>query len=184
MRAKQLYIVLIGLLSLAVVGGLTAFWLSHRVLGTRIAKLQRLTGDILLENDQINRLKKLEADYKRIEPLAVRVNSILPAQKAQADVVAQIATIVRNNGLALGGLTFDTTKGLPDERSQTLAGQQPGILIMPVRFQTTSSYGQLISVLNNFERQQRYMRVSTLEISRNETGQLGANITLEVFLKP
>ncbi len=184
MKAKQLFWVVVALLVLSVVGGLGGFWLSHQMLGTRITKLQRLTGDILLENDQINRLKKLDADYRQIEPLAQKVASVLPAQKAQADVVAQIATIVRNNGLELGGLTFESTKGLPDERSQTQAGSLSGILIMPVRFQTTSSYAQLQSMLLNFEQQQRFMRVSTLEISRSDKGQLLANITLEVFLKP
>src|SRR5688572_22020588 len=128
MKAKQLFLVIAGLLVLAGGGGLVGFWLGQQAVSARIAKLQKLTGDILLENDQITRLKKLEADYKRIEPLALKVASVLPNQKDQADVVAQIATIVRNNGLDLDGLTFEATKGLPDERSQTQAGPLSGIL--------------------------------------------------------
>lgn len=184
MKPKKLFIILNVLLGIVLVGGLGGWYLAQRSLTSRIGRLQRLTGDILLENDQINRLKQLTADYKRIEPLAEQVQSILPAQKAQADVVAQIATIVRSHGLELSALTFEATKGLPDERSQTQTGPLSGIFIMPVRFQTTSSYGQLQAVLSSFERQQRFMRVSTLEITRTEAGLITANITLEVFLKP
>lgn len=184
MKAKQLFIILLtGLLVLGV-GGLISFGVAQSTLGNKISQLQRLAGDIQLENDQIARLKQLESDYKHVEPLAAKVASVLPQQKEQADVIAQIATIVRNNGLELDGLTFEDTKGLPDERSQTQTGPLGGILIMPVRFQTNSNYKQLQSMLRNFEQQQRYMRVSTLEINRNDRGRVEASLTLEVFLKP
>ena len=185
MSPKQLSIILSGLLSLIIIGTLTAFVLIHRTINTKIIRLQRLSGDVVLENEQINRLRNLEADYKKNEPLALKAQSVLPNQKQQSEVVAQISAIVKGNGMELSGLSFEQTKGLPDEKSQTIAGRVSGILTMPVRFDSTGSYQQLQGLLQSFERQQRYMRVSTLEIKRAESGNnIAFNMTLEVFLKP
>lgn len=184
MKPKQLYIILLSTIGVVTLGGLAAFVLTQKPLSLRITKLRRLSADIVLETEQISRLRSLEADYKKIEPLALKVQSVLPAQKQQGEVVAQVSTIVRNNGLSLTALTFDTTSGLPDERSQTVAGTIGGILIMPVRFETTGSYQQLAALMRSFEQQQRYMRVSILEVSRNDNGSVTANVTLEVFFKP
>lgn len=184
MKPNQLYYGLLGLLALVIIGGLAGFWIAHKQLDNKISTLRKLSGDLSLENDQISRLQKLESQYKQIEPLANKASSVLPDRKHQDEVVAQVSTIVKNNGLELAGLTFDDTSGLPDERSQTIASGIGGISVMPVRFQTTGRYEQLDAMLRDFEKQQRFMRVSTLEITRNQDGSASTNIVLEVYLKP
>lgn len=184
MKPRQLYYVLFASLGVIALATLAIFWLLHGQLNNRISTLQRLSGDIAIENEQLEHLKKLAADLEAIEPLANKVQEVLPAQKQQDEVVAQISAIVRKNGLQLSGLTFESTKGLPDERSQTESSTISGILLMPVHFTTESSYSKLVNLLQSFERQQRFMRVSTMEIGRNNDGSIKANIALEVFLKP
>lgn len=184
MKPKQLYFVLLGLIGLITVGTLGAYYMLHGTLNAKIASLKKISGDITLENEQIDRIKKLEKDLREIEPLAEKAQAVLPQQKQQDEVVAQISTIVRNNGLSISGLTFEATKGLPDDKSQTEASSISGILLMPVHFNTVSTYQQLTDLLLSFERQQRFMRVATLDISRIEGGSITTNISLEVFLKP
>ncbi|MBI4101050.1 type 4a pilus biogenesis protein PilO [Candidatus Microgenomates bacterium] len=184
MKPKQLYIFLLSLFAAVIAAGLIGYGLGHRLLASKISSLKKLSGDITLESEHIDNLQRLQADYQKIQPLADKAQSVLPAQKQQAEVIAQIGTIVKNNGLELAGLTFESTQGLPDEKSQSKPATIGGILVMPVRFQTTSSYSQLQSLLASFEKEQRFMRVSNLEITRNDNQSLTTNFTLEVFFKP
>lgn len=184
MKPQRLHLILIILIALLGLGGIVGYYLFWQQLSARITTLSKTASDLALEFDQTKRLQKLEAQYANIEPLALTAQGVLPVQKEQAEVVAQISTIVRGNGLSINGLTFDTTKGLPSEQSQTLPGKIGGILIMPVRFQTAGSYGQIQALLRSFESQQRFMRISTMELSRSEDGSLTANFTLEMYFKP
>ncbi len=185
LKPKQVYFGLIILLAVLLVGGLISFSSLQKQLGKKIANLTRVDSDIVLENQQIGKLQQLQTDYQQVQPLADQVQAVLPPQKNQAEVVAQIATIVQGRGLVLSGLTFDTTQGLPSDQSQT----QPaigvsGIFVMPVKFETTGSYNKIEALLKSFELEQHFMRVSVLEITRTDSGQLDANFTLEVFFKP
>lgn len=185
MKPKQLYFGLLGLLVVLVVAIIAGFIWGQKLLDGQIRTLRKISGDISLETGQIERLQSLQADYQKVVPLAEKVQSVLPSQKEQSEVIAQVSTIVASNGLGLSGLTFDKTEGLPTEQSQTQTGKIAGILIMPVRFQSSGSYTKLQSLLQSLERQQRYMRVTTLDIKRDaDNGTLTFNITLEVFLKP
>lgn len=183
MTPKQFNYILWTLVGIVVGGALIGFILTQQTISQRISNLQRLSGDIEVENQQLEKLRVLEADYKKYEPLAAKAQTVLPNQKQQSEVVAQISTLARNNGMELKGLTFDATEGLPNEKSQTQPGSIGGILVMPVRFEATGSYQQLQNLLKNFEQQLRYMRVSILEIQRAQDGAITFNMTLEVFLK-
>lgn len=183
MTPKILHYALLGLIGTVIVGTLVGYVLAQQQVNSRIVSLQQLSGDIAIENEQLQRLRSLESDYKKYEPLAAKAQTILPDQKQQSEVVAQISTIARSNGMELKGLTFDATQGLPSERSQTQPGSIGGILVMPVRFEATGTYQQLQSLLQNFERQLRFMRVGILEIQRDQGGTVTFNMTVEVFLK-
>ena len=183
MTPKYLHYGLLGLIGITVIGTLIGFVLSQQQISKRISSLQQLSSDIVIENEQLERLRNLESDYKKYEPLATKAQTILPNQKQQSEVVAQISTIARSNGMELKGLTFDATQGLPSDRSQTQPGSIGGILVMPVRFEATGTYQQLQNLLQNFEHQLRFMRVSILEIQRDAGGSVTFNMTLEVFLK-
>src|SRR3990167_9503210 len=176
MTPKYLHYGLLGLIGITVIGTLIGFVLSQQQISKRISSLQQLSSDIVIENEQLERLRNLESDYKKYEPLATKAQTILPNQKQQSEVVAQISTIARSNGMELKGLTFDATQGLPSDRSQTQPGSIGGILVMPVRFEATGTYQQLQNLLQNFEHQLRFMRVSILEIQRDAGGSVTFNM--------
>src|SRR5687767_7719053 len=155
MTPRTLHYTLLGLIGLIVLVTLGGFFFAQKQINTRILSLQKLSGDIAIENQQLERMRHLESDYKEYEPLATKAQSVLPDQKQQSEVVAQISTIAHSNGMELTGLTFDPTQGLPSERSQTQPGTIGGILVMPVRFEAKGSYAQLQSLLQTFERQLR-----------------------------
>lgn len=184
MNPKKFFFTLLGISLVLLLAVGISFWMANHQLNQKIIKLNKLNTDLILENEQISRLKKLQAQYNDIRPLAEKASAVLPDQKAQDQVVAQVAAIVNKSGLDLSGLTFEKTTGLPDEQSQTTASGIGGIQVMPVRFQTTGNYRQLQAMLLNFEKQQRFMRVNTLDLSRDTEGKITAGVILEVFFKP
>lgn len=183
MNPKQLNRILIIMITVLGVSGLGAYWLSHQTLSTKADELSKVIADISLANHRLTSYEELESEYDTLEPLAEKVDNVLPADKRQTEVTLQLEAIVRRAGLTLSGLTFESTSGRPGEKSQTLAANVPGVLVMPVQFQITSSYEDFLQVLQSIERHERYMQVSDLSISR--TGeQLQFNVNLEVFLRP
>lgn len=182
---KKFYFLLLSLITVVLLATAAGFVLAHQRLNSEVIKIKKLSGDITLANEQIDRLQNLDTDYQKLSPLAKKVQSVLPAQKQQSEVIALISTIAARQGLGLSGLSFDPTQGLPDEKSQTMPAKISGILVMPVRFEAGGSYEQLQGLLRALEQQQRYMRVSTLDITRSsENKTLSFSITIEVFLRP
>ncbi len=185
MKPKKLYFVLLGLIGLLTALTFAMFIFGQQLLSKRITEIQTLSGDIQLQTEQIQSLQTQEKDFAEIAPLAEKAQSILPSQKDQAEVVAQISSIVAQSGLPLGGLAFESTQGLPSDKSQTIPGKVSGILIMPVNFETSGTYAQLQGLLQAIEKQERYMQVSTLDIKRSADSKvLVINVSLEVYLKP
>ncbi len=184
MTPKRFSLVLIGLIVAMACLVIATFGYGQKLLSQRATKLQRLSGDIQLETEQIQRLRELESSYQQVAPLANKVQTILPSQKQQAEIVALVAAIVEGSGLPLNGISFDPTQGLPSNLSQTKSGSVSGILEMPISFESTGSYNKLQTLLKSLEKQQRYIQVNTLDITRSATNVLNFNITLRVFVKP
>lgn len=184
MKPKQLTYLLVGILVLTVVLGTAGFIYGQTQLSKKIQQIQKTSADIKLQTQELEHLAKLEKSYQRLAPLDKKAQTVLPAQKQQSEVIAQITTLIKRNGMSIDGLTFEKTSGLPSETSQTQPGNIGGILVMPVKFQATATYQQMIGLLSSFEQQQRYMQVTNLDITRQEDKQLVLNISLNVFLKP
>jgi Tfp pilus assembly protein PilN len=184
MKPKQLTYILGGVLIGLIVIGIGGFVYGQQQLSIKIQKIKKISSDIKLQTQELEHLAKLEKNYQQIAPLDQKAQSVLPAQKQQSEVIAQITTLIKRNGMSIDGLTFEKTSGLPDEKSQTQPGEVGGILVMPVKFQATASYLQMIGLLTSFEQQERYMQVTNLDITRQEDKLLVLNISLNVFLKP
>lgn len=184
MKPKQLTYILVALLAMIFILGIAGFVYGQGQLSVKIRQIQKTSADIKLQTQELEHLAKLEKSYQQIAPLDKKAQSVLPTQKQQSEVIAQITTLIKRNGMNIDGLTFEKTSGLPSETSQTQPGSVGGILVMPVKFQATATYQQMIGLLSSFEQQQRYMQVTNLDITRQEDKLLVLNISLNVFLKP
>ncbi len=184
MKPKVLTYILILILVAILAIGFGGFVYGQSILDKKVQDIQKVSADIKLQTQELEHLAKLEKNYQLIAPLDKKAQSVLPAQKQQSEVIAQISTLIRRNGMSVDGLTFEKTAGLPSEKSQTQPGQVGGILVMPVKFQVTATYAQMIGLLASFEQQQRYMQVTSLDITRQEDRLLVLNMSVNVFLKP
>jgi Tfp pilus assembly protein PilO len=184
MKPKQLYFMLLALTVTLALATIAVFILSQRKIDSKITKIQHLSADVELQDDRLTELKRLEKDYQELLPLINKVKNILPEQKQQAEIIAQISTLATQSNLELTNLSFQSTTGLPGPTSQTENATIGGIKTMPVSFKITGSFSQLLNLLEKFEHQERFMQVNSLAVSKTEDNQLTVDLQLVVFLKP
>lgn len=184
MNPKQLYFGLLGLIALIVLGGVGTYYLSHQSLSAKITHFSELNVDIGLQNQRLRELRELETAYAAAAPTAEKTGRILPSEKLQSEVSAQIFAMIRSAGLSSDTLSYQPTTGLPGGSTQTTATDVAGVLVMPVTFSVGGSYEQLLRFLDNIEHQERLMQVQALDIARSAEEDLSFNIQLEVFLQP
>lgn len=183
MTPKRLFYILIALAAVSVLAGGAAYYLSHRVLTQKIETSNRLAADIVLEKERLQQLDSLHSQYEELGELSSKTERILPDEKLQSEVTAQLFKLIDQSGLAGSGITYESTSGSPSENSQTAATQTAGVLVMPADFQVTGTYGQLLQFLHNIERNERLMQVNSLDISRLGDGNLSFKIGVEVFIQ-
>lgn len=183
MTPKRLFFFLLGLLAITAVSGLSAYYLSHQKLSQKIDTTSRLTADIVLERERLKDMQKLDSDYGDSRELSEKAERVLPGDKQQSEVTAQLFALIDQAGLNGSGITYEATSGSPSERSQTGSSQVEGVLVMPANFQVTGSYRQLLQFLHNIERNERIMQVKSLDIGRQKDGQLSFSVEVEVFIK-
>lgn len=183
MTPKIMYYILLGIIGVLVIAGAGAYYVSHERLQTKITRLEQSNADTVLARERLNNLQKLEQSYDQISPLEDKMARMLPYDKKQSQVAAKIYTMIDSAGLKGSSITFESTEGMPDTRSQTAAGDVENVRIMPVNFSVQGSYQQLQTFLNKIERQERLMQVTSLSIQHSsEENELSFNIRLEVFV--
>lgn len=184
MKPKQLYFTLLAFSIVIAAAILAMFFFGQRQIETRVTVIEKLSADVEIQENRLKELKKLEAEYQELLPLINKVKNVLPEQKQQAEIIAQIAKLATQSNLKVNDLSFQATSGLPGPITQTENVAVGGIKTMPVTFEIDGSFEQLQSLLQKFEKQERFMQVRSLSISRGEGGNLAVGVQLVVFLKP
>lgn len=184
MKAKSLYIALLGLIAIIVLAGGFGYYVSHARLADKISQLETTSAEIAATREARSDLQSLEAAYQEARPLEEQAADILPEEKRQSEVTARIFQMIESAGLSSDAISFQSTDGVPDRTTQTDSGPLNNVLAMPANFTVQGTYPELLLFLENVERQQRLMQVTALDISRSEEGeQLSFRVQLEVFLK-
>lgn len=183
MTPKIMYYILLAIISVLIVAGAGAYYISHNRLQTKISRVEQLNADIVLAREKLRNLQNLEQLYDNIRPLEDKMARMLPEDKKQSEVAAKIYTMIDSAGLEGSGIAFESTNGVPSTQSQTSAGDVENVRVMPVNFSVEGSYTQLQAFLDKIERQERLMQVTSLSIQRSgEENELSFNIQLEVFV--
>lgn len=187
MSPQKLFYVLLGLIAVIVLGGGAGYYYGHVWLSEKIDQLESLRAEAVVAKEEVDRLQELELVYGDIQELEEKTDRILPEEKLQSEVASQIFAMIDGAGLDGGGISFQSTSGIPDRTTQTDEGSLDEVLVMPVNFNVSGTYQELLLFLDNVERQERFMQVTSLSINRSSSddtdGQLNLSIQLEVFLK-
>jgi len=183
MKAKQFNYVLIGLLSLAVVGGGAGYYYASQQLTGRIQQLQEQLADVQVVDNQISDLAALQRQYQKVQPLLSKLDGALPRTKDESRLVAQVNNLANANGLSLPGFNFSASSGLPSATTQT-AKVGSGTAV-PATIQMTGSYGQMLGFLQGLEHMDRLVSVTNLAIAKTDKpNQLAFTMTINAYLAP
>lgn len=183
MKPKQMFFILLGLLTLTIVAGLYFYMSAHRALGEKLNELEIATSDIVLAREKVAKLEELEGQFEKLQPLIKKGDDILPPEKEQAEALAVLNKLVTNSGLSVKSITFERTSGLPTDISQTQKSNLANVLVMPVNIQTSSgTYAQLQKLLLSIENNVRHMQVKNLDIARTQDDSLAFSIKVDTYL--
>lgn len=184
MTPRVVYYLLLTCIGILIIAGAGAYYLSHVRLQEKISRVEQLNADIVLSRERLDKLQELERSYDNIQPLEEKMGRMLPKDKEQSEVAAQIYAMIDSTNMQSGSITFESTDGMPDNRTQTDTSDVEGVRVMPINFSINGSYGQLQNFLKKIERQERLMQVNSLSVQRSsEEDSLLFNIQLEVFIK-
>jgi Tfp pilus assembly protein PilO len=181
---KKFFYLLLGILVsvLAAGGGGYYYGLTqlHEQSGALAAKMATAEG----AGEQIDRMTSLQHQYNRdIVPILPVINSALPREKKQTEILAQLQNIASSTGLSITSVSMPAPIGVPTSVSQTV--KDGAVLALPISFQLSGSYGQLQTFLSRVENLNRFTNVTNLAISRpDKTKPIVYSISLNAYIKP
>ena len=184
MKAQQFYYGCLGALAILIIGGGVGDYYANAALRTKTATLQDQLSTQAVLDDQINQLAALKKTYQRLLPQVPQVEAALPRQKQQSEIALQLQQLASAAGMSLPSLNFAGVTTLPNATSQTV--RTGSVLALPVSFQLSGSYPQLLTFLNSLENLNRYTGVTNLAITHKDdkTQTLNFELNVNVYVKP
>jgi Tfp pilus assembly protein PilO len=187
MKAKLFFFLMLGLVSLTLVGSSGLYYFMNSRLNAKIGQLSQTKEDIAVTTEEIANLESLNKRLKEIENIKPMIEAALPRGKTQSESVAQILSIARLNGVNFRTITFEATQGLPAENSQTKTSKVvPSVSTVPITLETESvRYETLKDFLRDVFAIRRNANVSSLMIIRDadNPGRVSARLTIDIHLE-
>ncbi|HSH18722.1 MAG TPA: hypothetical protein VK978_05060 [Candidatus Saccharimonadales bacterium] len=209
MNTKRVSYLMIGLLSLLVLGILGSAYLANGLFEKQAATLNelKLKSEILAaEQQSLIKAKKDVATYK---PLADIARVIVPQDKDQAQAVREIVKLARESGIQPSSITFPTsnlgavtpgaaatgTVAAPSTGKNNLSQLTPvkgatGLYVLPIVITqdaaTAVPYDRFITFLGKLEQNRRTAQVSdiVLQPSTKDRNLLSFTLTVDQYIKP
>lgn len=214
MNAKRTYFLLLGILTLSIVGLFGGAYEVNGLLSTQATKLADLKSqEQTLQQQQVG-LKKAKNDIATYGELSQLTKQIVPQDKDQAQTVREIVNIAATAGVRITTIAFpQSTLGATATPSAGAATSQtttpsaaissksplsqlvtvpniPGVYLLQITVandpDTLVTYPQLYNFLSGLENNRRTAQVSNIVISPDATnrGFLEFSLTLNEYIKP
>jgi Tfp pilus assembly protein PilO len=182
MKPKLFFFIVLG--SLVVIAGLggAGYYYGLNYIHTQSNELAVQLAEQKAADAQIESLTKLEVKYqKEIVPIIPLVDGILPRNKKQSEILAQIERLAASNGLGFDGISIPPPGGLPSSVSQTInAGN---VLAMPINFSVEGSYAKLETFTAQLENLNRFTNINSLAVL-NQGATAKYTLSLIAYIKP
>ena len=192
MKAKQLYIVLIGMLVLSVAGIAGSFVWGKGQLKTNAVSVSELIAERDAQRDNIIVLQQAETQTKDIDEINALLERLLPTEKNQETLILDIIyTATAESGIPISSITTFSFSGSgnPDALSGTVASKEnAGVLEYPFSLDLQNiSYTALLKLLQEVETNGRIIQVENVQISpsKKDPGLLSSvSLSMKAYLKP
>lgn len=197
LNAKRLYLVLCGLvvLALAAIGG--SAYMANGVLQGKSKDVSAARLKTLALEEKQTKLTKAKADIEKYRELAQIAKSIVPQDKDQARTVREISNLAATNGIKLGSITFPSStlgsvtapKGSIDSQLKAVKNI-PGTYVMNISVRSDAKaspkFADFIKFLEALEQNRRTALVAgiTLIPDTKNPNVLQFSLTLDEYIKP
>lgn len=194
---KKVFYVMIGVILLVLIAGGGLFYYVDSLFAENAKELANLKADDLILEEKIRKGRAIEQQLEDIGFLIPVIEEVLPSNKEQSNLVAELTSIESQTGIELQNITFagsDLSAGADPSLTQTEALESLGtVKLLPITTATQCvSFNQLLDFLEKAEENRRKMQITSIDISRRSdpnddtcaVGNLDVNLGLEVYLSP
>jgi len=192
MSPKRFFIIMLVILGLTIVGGGAGFYWADGKLKAKARSVSELLADRDVQSDKIDKLRTSKNSVQNAKELNDLINSLLPTQKQQDNLVANIIyTATTQAGISAAQITnisFNGT-GSPDLLSgTTLSKDIQGIYVYPFTLQLKDiSYDTMLRLFSSFEHNQRIIQADQVQIApdKSKAGYISSvSLSLKTFVQP
>ena len=145
------------------------------IIGKQKEKLASVSAELVEVQQSLKEAKDIERDFETFKREAEKMNSLvdgfekrLPEKREIPKLISELESLGREKGL-LVELSRKSSK--MDASKETI----------PYKVTARGNFHQIVSFINLFERDERYLKVSNLVISEEEESVSTATFTLSTF---
>lgn len=187
MTPKKVFMGMLAALSLVIAGGAGLFTVIDGQLQTKSKEISVLKSDVDILDLKIRNSQEAAAELEKYRDIEAILDDVLPPEKIQNDIIAEILDLASKNNATVENITFPSTDGatLDFTRTQTSAVDGvKGVLAVEIGLTVTTNFQGMLNLLDDFEQNQRKMQVSTVNITpvKDDRGNLtgGFNLILKI----
>lgn len=191
-QPRRFYYVMLAVLLLTALGSVAGFLWADKQLKQKSVEVSELMADRDVQNDSIQKLNAAKKTAQDTKSTADLVNSALPKQKKQENLVADIISIANSTtGMGSDKITNFGFSGSGSPNS--LSGATPlkdiqGVYVYQFNLQIKDiSYATLLELLQRLELNKRIVQVDQLQIvpDKAKSGNLSSvSLALKTFIQP
>ncbi|MEI7632469.1 MAG: hypothetical protein WCJ60_04070 [bacterium] len=192
MNPKRLFSLMLAVLSLATVASIGGFLFADKQLSSSSKSVSLLKAEHDYQTDKINSLRSSNIAVPDSQGLNDLINSLLPRQKKQENLVADIIyTATTQSGIKpnqIVNISFSSS-GIPDSLSGTSVSKDiKGVYVYPFTLQLKDiSYQTMLKLFQELEKNKRIIQADQVAISPDKAraGYLSSvSLSLKTFVQP
>ena len=192
MNPKRLFSLMLAVLSLATVASIGGFLFADKQLSSSSKSVSLLKAEHDYQTDKINSLRSSNIAVPDSQGLNDLINSLLPRQKKQENLVADIIyTATTQSGIKpnqIVNISFSSS-GIPDSLSGTSISKDiKGVYVYPFTLQLKDiSYQTMLKLFQELEKNKRIIQADQVAISPDKAraGYLSSvSLSLKTFVQP
>ncbi len=182
---RKAFYVLLGSLGLAVAGGIGVYSLFDGQLASLNQDLSQLLAEQEAAKSQIQKLEATDQQLRELEDVSSLADDVLPTQKEQGNIVAELKSFILDAGLGFDSVTFSGSDGASGNLNISQTQARPGLVgvrVLPVTaiISAGANYSEVIDLLETIENNQRKMQVTQLALTPEAGGSVFASITMQI----
>jgi len=192
MSPRRFFMIMLGILGISIAVSVAGFLWADGQLQKKSLTVSQLLAERDAQSDKIDKLKASKNSVQDGGKLNELINSLLPQQKQQENLVVDIIyTTTKQAGISaqqITNITFNST-GKPDGLSGTTVSKDvQGVYVYPFSIQLKDvSFDTLIRLFSELEKNKRIIQADQVQIAPDKTraGYLSSvSLSLKTFVQP